>query len=44
VPHAATHFAVIPPAGDEEIADALPPILATLAAAVPPREGRVQES
>jgi NAD(P)H-dependent FMN reductase len=44
VPRAATHFAVIPPAGDEEIADALPTILATLAAAIPPHEGLVQES
>jgi NAD(P)H-dependent FMN reductase len=44
VPRAGTHFAVIPPAGDEEIADTLPTILTTLAAAVPPREGLVQES
>jgi NAD(P)H-dependent FMN reductase len=44
VPRAGTRFAAIPPAGDEEIADTLPTILATLAAAVPAREGLVQQS
>jgi NAD(P)H-dependent FMN reductase len=35
VPRAGTRFAAVPPAGDEEIADTLPTILATLAGAVP---------
>ena len=43
VPRAGTRFAAIPPAGDEEIADTLPTILATLAAAVPTRHGLVLE-
>ena len=43
VPHAATRFATIHPAHDEEIARAMPTILAALAAAVPNRRQLVPE-
>ena len=44
VPHGATRFATIHPAQDDEIADAMPTILAALAAAVPNRRQLVPES
>jgi NAD(P)H-dependent FMN reductase len=44
VPHAATRFATIHPAHDDEIANAMPTILAALAAAVPHRRQLVPES
>jgi NAD(P)H-dependent FMN reductase len=44
VPRAATRFAAIAPADDEEIADTIPNVLATLAAAVPTRQQLVRES
>jgi hypothetical protein len=43
VPHAATRFATIHPAHDDEIAHAMPAILATLAAAVPNHRQLVPE-
>jgi NAD(P)H-dependent FMN reductase len=44
VPDGATRFATIHPAHDDEIADAMPTILAALAAAVPNRRQLVPES
>jgi NAD(P)H-dependent FMN reductase len=44
VPHGATRFATIHPAHDDEIAHAMPTILAALAAAVPNRRQLVPES
>ncbi|MCW2664805.1 MAG: putative flavoprotein [Mycobacterium sp.] len=44
LPSTATRFATIHPADDDEIAEAMPTILATLAAAVPNRRQLVPES